>query len=46
MDDKRPAPQNYAQLLESIKERIKTAQVRAALAAARVNDFETAGKGI
>lgn len=32
MDDKRPAPQNYAQLLESIKERIKTAQVRAALA--------------
>ena len=32
MDDQRPAPQNYAQLLESIKERIKTAQVRAALA--------------
>ena len=32
MDDKRPAPQNYANLLESIKERIKTAQVRAAVA--------------
>ncbi|MCC6539788.1 MAG: DUF1016 family protein [Bryobacterales bacterium] len=32
MDDKTPAPQSYAVLLASIKERIKTAQVRAALA--------------
>jgi len=36
MDEKHPSPQNYAQLLESIKERIKerikTAQVQAALA--------------
>ena len=32
MDEKTPVPQNYAALLASIKERIKTAQVRAALA--------------